>query len=129
MHAGFGKRPEETDRSSRTGTAPQADFHRPATAVVVGFIDSHRVRFGVEPICRVLTEHGCKIAPSTYYAVRRRAVSDRTVRDAVVLAQVRHVHATASSAAGSTGPVRSGTSCAARAVSRGGRSRGARSSG
>ncbi len=41
----------------------------------------------------MLTEHGCTIAPGTYYAVRRRAVSDRTARDAVVLAQVRHVHA------------------------------------
>ena len=26
------------------------------------FIDGHKARFGVEPICRVLTEHGCKIA-------------------------------------------------------------------
>ena len=25
-------------------------------------------QFGVEPICRVLSEHGCPIAPSTYYA-------------------------------------------------------------
>jgi len=32
----------------------------------VAFIDDHRDRFGVEPICRVLTEHGVKIAPSTY---------------------------------------------------------------
>ena len=32
------------------------------------FISEHKSRFGVEPICRVLTEHGLKIAPSTYYA-------------------------------------------------------------
>ncbi|MFJ9843296.1 hypothetical protein ACIRYZ_23050, partial [Kitasatospora sp. NPDC101155] len=30
---------------------------------------------GVEPICRVLTEHGCSIAPSTYYAHRKRVAS------------------------------------------------------
>ena len=33
-------------------------------AVVVQFFDDHRARFGVEPICRVLTEHGVPIAPS-----------------------------------------------------------------
>ena len=61
--------------------------------MVVEFIGSHRVRFGVQPICRVLSEHGCTIAPSTYYAARQRAVSDRAARDAVVLVRVRHVHA------------------------------------
>jgi len=59
----------------------------------VKFIDSHRERFGVEPICTVLTEHGCKIAPSTYYAHRRRQPSDRSVRDALVLAQLERIHA------------------------------------
>jgi transposase InsO family protein len=34
----------------------------------VDYIDSHRDRFGVEPICRVLTEHEMPIAPSTYWA-------------------------------------------------------------
>jgi putative transposase len=39
---------------------------------------------GVEPICPVLTDHDCKIAPSTYYAHHRRqaAPAARTVRDA-----------------------------------------------
>ncbi len=60
---------------------------------MIGFIDGHRVRFGVEPICRVLSQHGCTIAPSTYYAARSRAVSDRAVRDALVLAEVTRVHA------------------------------------
>ena len=40
---------------------------RPATAEIVVFIDEHRVRFDVEPICRVLRENDVKIAPSTYY--------------------------------------------------------------
>lgn len=34
-------------------------------------------RFGVDPICTVLTEHGVPIAPSTYYAAKVRGpVSD-----------------------------------------------------
>jgi putative transposase len=36
--------------------------------VIVDYIDSHRGRFGVEPICQVLAEAGIQIAPSTYYA-------------------------------------------------------------
>jgi putative transposase len=28
------------------------------------------LRWGVEPICRVLSEHGLPIAPSSYYAAR-----------------------------------------------------------
>jgi phage gp36-like protein len=38
----------------------------------VDFIDEYRHRFGVEPICRVLTEHGCKIAPNTYFVAKKR---------------------------------------------------------
>jgi putative transposase len=59
----------------------------------VAFIDGHRHRFGVEPICRVLTEHGCKIAPSTYYAFKTRPPSARAVRDAQLLPHIRRVHA------------------------------------
>ncbi len=47
----------------------------------MGFIDAHRARFGVEPICRVLSEHGCKIAPNTYWVAKRRAPSVRAQRD------------------------------------------------
>jgi putative transposase len=36
--------------------------------VIVDYIARFRGRFGVEPICAVLSEHGCTIAPSTYYA-------------------------------------------------------------
>jgi putative transposase len=60
--------------------------------VVVGFVDAHKNRFGVVPICRVLTEHGCQIAPSTYYAARARARSDRDRRDELVLAEIRRCH-------------------------------------
>ena len=60
---------------------------------MIVFINDHRERFGVEPICRVLTEHGCKIAPSTFYAAKNRQPSPRAVRDAVVLEHIRRVHA------------------------------------
>ncbi|MER5685882.1 IS3 family transposase [Streptomyces sp. NPDC002205] len=69
---------------------------RPATHTLVNFIDEHRDRFGgVEPICRVLTEHECKIAPSTYYAhhKRRAAPSARTVRDAELKERISEVFA------------------------------------
>jgi putative transposase len=56
--------------------------------VVTAFIDAHHKRFGVVPICRVLSEHGCPIAPSTYYAARSRGVSARAVRDELVLDEI-----------------------------------------
>lgn len=59
---------------------------------MTAFIDAHRDRFGVAPICRVLTEHGCSIAPSTYYAARKRPRCARVVRDEQVLAEVSRVH-------------------------------------
>lgn len=57
------------------------------------FISEHRNRFGVEPICRVLSQHGCAIAPSTYYDAARRAPSARAVRDERLKAEVARVHA------------------------------------
>lgn len=53
--------------------------------ILVRFIDDHRERFGVEPICRVLSEHGYQIAPSSYYAVKNRKPSARVLTDAAVL--------------------------------------------
>jgi putative transposase len=41
--------------------------------VIVEYIDAHRDAFGVDPICRVLTEQaGVQIAPSTYYAAKQQ---------------------------------------------------------
>jgi len=60
--------------------------------VVVEFIDAHKDRFGVAPICRVLTAHGCQIAPSTYYAARDRERSARAFRDELALAEIVRVH-------------------------------------
>lgn len=53
--------------------------------MIVDYIDEHRDRFGVEPICRVLTEHGCSVAPSTSYAAKSRLPSARRQRDLVMM--------------------------------------------
>jgi putative transposase len=59
----------------------------------VEFIEAHRGRFGVEPMCRVLSEHGVRIAPSTYYAATARPPSARAVADAALLDEIVRVHA------------------------------------
>jgi putative transposase len=59
--------------------------------VVTAFIDDQKARFGVEPICRVLTAHGVQIAPSTYYAAKTRPASARAVRDRLLLAEIERV--------------------------------------
>ena len=65
---------------------------RPATAEAMSaFIDEHRGVFGVEPICRAL-----QVAPSTYYAVKRRYSAEpcaRARRDAETVGEVRLRHA------------------------------------
>src|SRR5215207_3683961 len=72
---------------------------RPATAALVRFVDEHRdrreggLRWGVEPICQVLCEHGLAIAPATYYATKRRPPSARCVRDAELKPQIAALHA------------------------------------
>jgi putative transposase len=53
------------------------------------FIDEHRHRFGVEPICRTIG-----FAPSTYYARKSRPPSERSVADERLLEQIRQVHET-----------------------------------
>jgi putative transposase len=50
------------------------------------YIDVHRDRFGVEPICRVL-----QVAPSTYYAHKARPPSARAVRDEQLKVEIRRV--------------------------------------
>jgi putative transposase len=44
------------------------------------FVDDNRDDFGVEPICRTL-----QVAPSTYYAYKKRPLSARALRDAVMM--------------------------------------------
>jgi putative transposase len=55
---------------------------------MIAYIDAHRDRFGVEPICRVLP-----IAPSTYYDATRRPASARALRDTELKAEIGRVHA------------------------------------
>lgn len=54
---------------------------------MIPFIDSHRQAFGVEPICTQL-----QVAPSSYYAARRRLPSAREVNDATLADIVTRVH-------------------------------------
>ena len=64
------------------------------------FIDEHKarqvgvagLRWGVEPICAVLSEHGCPIAPSTYYDAKGRPPSARAARDERLKAAIIRVH-------------------------------------
>ncbi|MBI4941004.1 MAG: IS3 family transposase [Actinobacteria bacterium] len=51
----------------------------------MAYIDRYRGRFGVEPICSVLSEHGMKIAPSTYYAHAARPVSPAGLEEAYLV--------------------------------------------
>jgi len=50
------------------------------------FIDTHRDRWGVEPICRAL-----QVAPSSYYAHKRRPPSARAVADERLKVEVKRV--------------------------------------
>jgi putative transposase len=54
---------------------------------MIAYIDRHKDRYGVEPICRLLP-----IAPSTYYARKQRPPSARAVRDARLKAEIRRVY-------------------------------------
>ncbi len=53
----------------------------------MAFIDDHRPRWGVEPICRAL-----QFAPSTYYAAKSRPPSARSLRDAALKPEIARVH-------------------------------------
>ena len=60
--------------------------------MICQYIDSHKKEFGVEPICKVLTGAGVKIAPSTYYAAKTRSPSARSLRDETLKAEISKVH-------------------------------------
>ena len=54
---------------------------------MIAYIDGHKDRFGVEPICQLLP-----IAPSTYHAAKRRPPSARALRDEELKAAIARVH-------------------------------------
>ena len=75
--------------------------------MVIAFITEHKdhrvgdvLRWGVEPLCDVLTEHGVTIRPSTYYEWIDKAPTKRVLRDGQVTGHrvfeagqlVRHTH-------------------------------------
>jgi len=74
---------------------------RPAQEDLVTFIAKHKdrtgergARWGVEPICRVLSEHWLPVAASTYYdAVHRPAVTARAEREETLKREIARVHA------------------------------------
>lgn len=68
--------------------------------MIVDFIREHADRrepgglpWGVEPICPVLTEHGLRVAPSTYDEHVGKTPTAREQRDEFLLRQIRRVHA------------------------------------
>jgi putative transposase len=54
---------------------------------VIAYIDAHRDRFGVEPICAAL-----QFAPSTYWSAKRRPASARSRRDDQLKTHIARVH-------------------------------------
>jgi putative transposase len=55
---------------------------------MTAYIEGHKDRYGVEPICEVLP-----ITPSTYYDARTRPPSARALRDARLKPEIGRVHA------------------------------------
>lgn len=55
---------------------------------MTAFIDEHRGRFGVEPICRTL-----EVSASAYYQRATGARSDRVIDDERLLDRIREIHA------------------------------------
>src|SRR4029453_2246021 len=72
---------------------------RPATAALVRFVDEHAdrtdggLRWGVESICRVLSEHGLGMAPAPYSAGKARRRSAGAVRDEQLKPVIAALHA------------------------------------
>jgi putative transposase len=64
----------------------------------VRFIDEHKdrdrggLRWGVESICVVLSEHGCPIAPSTYYDAKKRRATAREIADERLMVKICQAH-------------------------------------
>jgi putative transposase len=50
----------------------------------VAYIDQHKRRSGVVPICAALRAEGIAVAPSGYYAHKTRSPSRRALRDAAL---------------------------------------------
>ena len=61
---------------------------------MIAFIDEHRDRFGVEAICRTLGATACGFITSrAYRAAKTRPTSARALRDAILIEELRRIHA------------------------------------
>ena len=60
--------------------------------MIIDYIEAHKAKFGVEPICTALTSADVPIAPSTFYAAKTRPPSARSVRDEVLKPVIARVH-------------------------------------
>ena len=56
------------------------------------YIHRFRHRFGVEPICTVLSEHGMKIAPQTYYRWLACPVTPAELEEAYLVNQIVNIY-------------------------------------
>lgn len=56
------------------------------------YIHVYRYRFGVEPICAVLSEHGMQIAPQTYYRWRACPISSAALEEAYLVNAVVDIY-------------------------------------
>lgn len=117
---------KELKRANEILLAANSFFARSSTRVCrgVAFVDDHKERFGVEPICRVLSEHGVEIAANSYYVHK----SDRSRRGRPAMSGCRARSCgctpTRRSAGAYTGCVRCRPPWSVRAASTGNRSRG-----
>ncbi|MGC5049803.1 IS3 family transposase, partial [Micrococcus porci] len=61
---------------------------------MIAFIDEHRDQFGVEAICRTLRATECGFITSRgYRAAKTRPRSSRTLRDEILIEELRRIHA------------------------------------
>lgn len=56
--------------------------------MICEYVHGHRDRFGVEPICAVLSDHGATIAPGTYYKWRVEPISAAELDEAYLVNEI-----------------------------------------
>jgi putative transposase len=59
----------------------------------VAFVDSQKAEHGVQPVLQALESTPAQIAPSTYYAVKTRPASARSLRDSALTELIEQIHA------------------------------------
>lgn len=60
--------------------------------MILTYIHAHRKRFGVEPICRVLSQHNVKTAPGTYYKWLAHPVRESELTEAHLVNDLRDIY-------------------------------------